>query len=133
MPIKPIDDLSYPNPEDFATILENEFVPGNLIGSFQWMPPEAFRPSTTVRNFKVPFDHTQENAAGRIADILATYLGYATLDDESEYGPLVRVLPFVDFHFTHLVASRCDLHTMSYRGEDPDTDPDNLPPMASAN
>lgn len=127
-------DLPYPTPEDFR-IEETELAPGQIIGSFQVLPPDAFCGSTVVRSYQVPFMNPglatddPKTALGYLGPFISQVLGYATYDE----GGFTRVLPWVDFHFRHMVASRVDIGTRVYGGLDESTNPEELPPLSSSN
>ena len=131
MPIDLPNSPTYPIPVDF-NVTENELADAKFMGDFQSYPAEAFRASTTVRTFKIPYvnDHSDATAGG-IQTIISEKLGYATIDNSTLQ--LTRFLPEVDFNFRHLVAARAQFWTMTYAGMDPDSDTVNLPPMQSGN
>lgn len=110
--------------------IENEWAPDSFAGTFQVFPADAFTGSVVTRTFKWPANEVDRP----IYQLLQQVLGYAIVSN----GVLERNLPWVDFIFNHLVASRVDLIAQNYRGQDPESDAfagESLTraPLASAN
>lgn len=110
--------------------IENEWAPDSFMGTIQWLPPDAFTGSATTRTFKWPGNSTDPT----FSQLVTQVLGYSA----NTLGTLERFLPWVDFTFTHLVASRIDLVPVSYQGMDAASDPfdgESLTraPLSSAN
>lgn len=157
-PYQGIFDCVYPNIPAINEfdIAENELAPGRLIGTFQSFPSDAFRNSTTIRQYLIPFvfptpiggegDEGQpegfpeaELLSGTyLSRVMANILGSCRYRNIDGVATFTRLLPWTDFHFRHHVAARVDLNTVCYRGMEPDSEGPQtavptLPPVKSSN
>jgi hypothetical protein len=150
LPYQGINDCVYPNfplVNEFD-IAESELAPGRLLGSFQCIPADAFRNSTTIRQYLIPFVFPQPLGAelpgdpGEAEDegqpetftedeiltgtylsrVMTNILGSARYRKVGGVPTFTRLLPWTDFHFRHHVAARVDINTVCYRGMEPDSE-----------
>lgn len=127
-----MSDYVFPEPEDGSLIEENE-LNRTLIGSFGWLPAEAFTGTVLVRNFKWPYlkkaSETGEFTSGWIGTV-DSVLGYAGRSDDG--STIARSLPWTDTVLPFLCASRVDVYGLGgIKGTDPRSSPDDLPPLSS--